>query len=366
MEDEKKQNTVRGSIYKLMGVVVFALVCIYVGRIYMKDSKTETPTAEVSQEESMRVFDIKMSVLDITQEKGSLFTEIRTAGLPELVSNRPGTRVALDTVEKAIEFIKKVTPENMTFILATNQGTAILKCTEISQGSTPESIKFKFHQDEGNLQGILDAYDAHSTSKEISPSKEASGVLLALSYAGFKKEDQNKEVPVPFLDRVNYLLVPEGVIMNKGEKSTRQNPAFPWRTAFLGVHKVTVVSIQGKEAEMGAEEFATKVWKDGPNNFETTPPNGNFKAHDSEGNSYFFALKFANPSFKTPETDFNGAIEATPASDVLTFETEFLEDDQGQKAIPPVLLQEGGTFESRDKTGVVVVIDDHDLRLNSI
>lgn len=344
MEGEKKQNVMRGSILKLLGVIVVGIACIYFGRIYMKEGPEEkTSIVDVSEQKDIKVFDIKMSILDIVREKGSLFTEITTAGAPELVSSRPESLVALYTMEKTIDFIKKVTPENMTFILSTSQGTAILKCTEISKGSTPNSVKFKFHQDDGKLLSIIEAYDAQKVSETVS--SETKGILLALSYAGFKKEDQNREVPFPVVDRVNYLLIPKKVYVHRGESLD-----FPWEMIFLGIDKVTVVSLKGKEAEMEGDVFVTKVWNAGDNNFVKTPPNGNFKAHDQNGKSYFFALKFSNPSFSTIK-GAKGEIQNN-----LTFETEFLENEKGQKTTLPI-LQEVGTFESIDKNGVVVVID---------
>ncbi len=353
MEDEHNKNTVRGSIFKLLGVIVFAIVCFYIGRQYVDEPKPMEPKAEApqqkeeSQQEEMVVFDIKMSVLEMTQgEDGS--TEITTTGFPELVSNRPGTRVAMDTVATAVDFMKKLLPENITFILSTDKGTTILKCTEITHGKTPNSLKFAFHEDE-TLQNMIKASKETQTESSTTDKKPI-GTLLALSYAGFKKEDKNTEVPFPHLDRVNYLLTPTGVRMLKAETSpsdVSQNAEYPWKTSFLGVDKVIVVSIKGKEAEVSGEDFVAKVWKEGSDSFVKMPPNGNFEAQGQDGKNHFFALKFSYPQSEK---------EDTQPSNVLTFATEFLENEQGQKVIPAV-FGETGIFESANKEGVVVVID---------
>ena len=344
MEDEKNPNTVRGSIFKLLSVAVFAVICIYVGRMFIAE-EPKMASVEIAKQDDMVVFDIKMGVLDIEQGEDG-FTEITTAGAPELVSNRPGIRVAMDTTSKAGELMQKLLPENLTFILSTNKGTAILKCKEIKEGSPPDRLKFAFHQDEGNFKGIVNSYKTQKVTSESSQTSNPSGVLMALSYAGFKKEDQNREVPYPLTDRVNYLLTPTGVTMTMGEASggstAEKTQTFPCRTSLQGVDKVMVVSIKGKDSEISGEDFATKTWTQGVDTFSKTPPNGNFEAHDQNGENHFFALKCANPIFETE-------------ANTLKFETEFLENHQGQKVIPPVF--EGGSFVSAEKNGVVVVID---------
>ncbi|MBS0186333.1 MAG: hypothetical protein JSS34_08475, partial [Proteobacteria bacterium] len=157
MEDERKY-TVRGSILKLLGIGIFAVVCLYVGRLFMQEEPSSAPI-ETKKQEDMVVFDIKMSVLNIQQGEDN-YTEITTLGTPELVSNRPGIRVAMETTSKALEFMQKLLPENLTFILASNKGISILKCTDIKEGSAPDRLKFAFHQDDGNFQEIINAYKA--------------------------------------------------------------------------------------------------------------------------------------------------------------------------------------------------------------
>ncbi len=362
MESKQNKKTSRGSIFKLLGVIVFAGVCFYIGRQYVDDSKSRDPKDEASSQkeslhqEEMMVFDIKMSVLKITQEEDG-FTEITTAGAPDLVSNRPGTVVALDTVSGAVDFMKKLLPENITFILSTDKGTTILKCTEITHGKTPNSLKFAFHQDE-TLQNMIKASKETQTESSTSDKKPI-GTLLALSYAGFKKEDKKTEVPFPRLDRVNYLFTSTGVRMTKAETSpsgSPQNAEFPWKTSFLGVDKVVVVSIKGKEDEVSGEDFATKVWKEGADSFIKTPPNGNFEAQDQEGKDHFFALKFSHPKFEKTGEVLKEETPDAKTSNVLTFATEFLENEHGQKVIPDV-FGETGTFESVQRGSVVVVID---------
>jgi len=344
MEDEKKY-TVRGSILKLLGIGIFAVVCLYAGRQFMEKEPSTLPI-EIKKQEDMIVFDIKMAVVNIEQGSDN-YTEITTLGTPELVSNRPGNCVAMENTSKAIELMQKLLPENLTFILVTSKGTSILKCTDIKEGSAPNRLNFAFQQNEGNLQGIINAYKEENKIIDNAPTKNPSGVLMALSYAGFKKEDQNKEVPYPLHDRVNYLLTPCQVTLKKEEASHKESPSkdqlFSWSLSLKGVDKIRVVGIKGQEGEIGEEEFATKTWDSGTDNFLNTPPNGNFEAEGKNGENHFFALKFSHPLF---EKDQN----------VLTFETEFLEDSQGQKVIPSVC--DSGSFASANKDGVVVMIDD--------
>jgi len=59
----------------------------------------------------------------------------------------------METTSKALEFMKKLLPENLTFILAINKGISILKCTYIKEGSAPNLLKFAFHQDDETFKG---------------------------------------------------------------------------------------------------------------------------------------------------------------------------------------------------------------------